>query len=80
MESFLGQIQLFALGFVPRGWILCDGSSLPIAHYSAVFALLGTTYGGDGRTSFAVPNLKGKEPIPGLIYCLCLEGVFPMRE
>ena len=80
MESFLGQIQLFAFGFVPHGWRLCDGSSLPIAHNDAVFSLLGTTYGGDGSTNFALPNLKGKEPIPGLIYCVCVEGLYPMRD
>ena len=80
MESFLGQIQLFAFGFVPRGWIICDGSSLPIVHYNAVFSLLGTTYVGDGSTNFAVPNLKGKEPIPVSMYCLCLEGMYPTRE
>jgi microcystin-dependent protein len=80
MECFLGQIQLFALGFVPHGWRLCDGASLPIAHYTAVFSLLGTTYGGDGSTTFALPNLKGKEPIPGLIYCICVEGLYPSRD
>ncbi|HJV70267.1 phage tail protein [Ideonella sp.] len=80
MDAFLGQIQLFAFNFAPMGWMPCDGRSLPISQYTAVFALVGTTYGGDGRTNFALPNLAGKEPIPGSSYCICVEGVFPSRQ
>jgi microcystin-dependent protein len=80
MEPFLGQIQLFALGFVPHGWRLCDGASLPIAQHPAVFSLLGATYGGDGSSTFALPDLKGKEPIPGLISCICVDGIYPPRD
>ena len=80
MDPILGQIRLFAFNFVPKGWMLCDGKSLPINQYSAVFALLGTTYGGDGVTKFALPDLKGKEPIAGSAYCICMQGVFPSRE
>jgi len=80
VESFLGQIQLFAFNFAPAGWMPCDGRSLPISQYSAVFSLVGATYGGDGRTNFALPNLAGKEPIPGSAYCICMEGTFPSRQ
>lgn len=80
MDAILGQIRLFAFNFAPRGWMLCDGTTLPISQYTAVFSLVGTTYGGDGRTTFALPNLKGKEPIPGSTYCICMEGVFPSRQ
>lgn len=80
MDPILGTIQLFAFNFVPRGWMLCDGTTLPIGQYSAVFALLGTTYGGNGQTTFALPNLKGKEPLPGSVLCICMEGVFPQRQ
>ena len=80
MDPILGQIQLFAFNFVPKGWMLCDGTALPISQYQAVFALVGTTYGGDGRSTFALPNLKGKEPIPGTEYCICVEGIFPSRQ
>lgn len=80
MDSFLGQIQLFAFNFEPVGWMLCDGKTLPISQYTAVFALLGTTYGGDGQTNFALPNLAGKEPIPGSRYCICVQGIFPQRQ
>ncbi len=62
MEPFIGQIQLFGFNFAPRGWALCDGQLLPINQNSALFSLLGTIYGGDGRTSFALPDLRGRVP------------------
>ena len=66
MESYLATIILFAGNFAPRGWALCDGQLLQIQQYSAVFSLIGTTYGGDGRTTFALPDLRGRAPIhPG---------------
>lgn len=66
MEPFLGQIMFFAGNFAPRGWALCDGQLLPIAQNSALFSILGTTYGGDGRTTFALPDLRGRIPLhPG---------------
>lgn len=71
MEPFIGQIQLFGFAFAPRGWALCDGALLPINENSALYALLGTIYGGDGRTTFGLPDLRGRAPIhfgngPGL--------------
>lgn len=80
MEFFLGQIALFAFNFTPEGWAPCEGQSLPMASNQALFALLGVTYGGDGRTIFSRPNLKGKEPIPGLHYCIATTGLFPSRQ
>jgi len=66
MEPFLAEIILFAGNFAPRGWALCQGQILPINQNQALFSLLGTTYGGDGRTSFALPDLRGRVPIhPG---------------
>lgn len=66
MEPFLGEIQMVAFNFAPRGWALCDGQVLPIAQNQALFAILGTTYGGDGNVSFALPNLNGRSPVgPG---------------
>ncbi|MDN5848787.1 MAG: tail fiber protein [Nitrococcus sp.] len=59
-EPFIGEIQAFAFNFVPRGWAICDGALLPIAQYTALFSLLGTTYGGDGKTTFGLPNLVGR--------------------
>ncbi len=60
MDPFLGQIQPFGFNFAPRGWGKCDGQLLPIASYTALFSLLGTTFGGDGRTTFALPDLRGR--------------------
>ena len=62
-EPFLAQIKIVGFNFAPRGWALCDGQILPIAQNNALFSLLGTTYGGDGRTSFALPDLRGRVPI-----------------
>ena len=66
MNPFLAQIVMFAGNFAPRGWALCDGQLLPISQNQALFSLLGTTYGGDGRTTFALPDLRGRASIhPG---------------
>jgi microcystin-dependent protein len=66
MEAFIGQITLFAGNFAPRAWMLCNGQLLSIAQNTALFSILGTTYGGDGQTTFALPNLQGRVPIhPG---------------
>ena len=71
MDPFLGQILLFAGNFAPRGWALCEGQLLAINQYQALYSILGTTYGGDGRTSFGLPDLRGRSPVsqgdgPGL--------------
>jgi len=70
-EPFIGEIRLFASWYAPRGWAFCNGQLLQISQYSALFSLLGTNYGGDGRTTFALPDLRGRVPIhagsgPGL--------------
>ncbi len=59
---FLSEIRIFSFGFAPKGWALCNGQLLPINQNQALFSLLGTTYGGDGRTNFALPNLQGRMP------------------
>jgi microcystin-dependent protein len=71
MEPFIGQIQLFGFGWAPQGWATCDGQLLSISSNTALFSLLGTTYGGDGTTTFALPDLRGRVPMhqgqgPGL--------------
>jgi microcystin-dependent protein len=70
-DPFLAEIIMFAGNFAPRGWAFCDGQLLPISQNTAVFSLLGTTFGGDGRTTFALPDLRGRVPVhagsgPGL--------------
>ena len=65
-EPFIGEIIMFAGNFAPRGWALCDGQLLPIAQNAALFSILGTTYGGDGRTTFGLPEMRGRVPMhPG---------------
>ncbi len=65
-EPFIAEVRIFPYNFAPRGWANCDGQLLPIAQNTALFALIGTLYGGDGRTTFGLPNLKGRAVIhPG---------------
>ena len=65
-EPFIAEIRIFAGSFSPRGWAFCNGQLLPIAQNTALFSLTGTTYGGDGRTSFALPDMRGRMPMhPG---------------
>jgi microcystin-dependent protein len=70
-EPFVGEIRMFAGNFAPRGWALCDGQLLAVSQNDALFSLLGTIYGGDGRTTFGLPDLRGRIPVhagtgPGL--------------
>lgn len=62
-EPFLGEIRIVSFNFAPKGWAFCNGQLLPINQNQALFSLLGTTYGGDGRVNFALPNLQGHTPI-----------------
>lgn len=62
-EPFLSEIRIMSFGFPPRGWALCDGQLLPINQNQALFSLLGTTFGGDGRVNFGLPDLRGRVPI-----------------
>lgn len=62
-EPFLAEIRLMSFNFPPKGWALCNGQLLPINQNQALFALLGTTYGGDGRVNFALPDLRGRSPL-----------------
>ncbi len=70
-NPYIGQIALFAFNFAPQSWHLCDGSLLPINQYQALYALLGTTYGGNGSSTFGIPDLRSRRPVgmgsgPGL--------------
>lgn len=71
MDPFVAEIRIFAGNFAPRGWAFCNGQILPLSQNTALFSLLGTTYGGDGRSNFALPDLQGRAPMfygqgPGL--------------
>lgn len=63
MDGFLAQILLFAGDFAPRGWAVCRGQLLPIGQHETLFAVIGTRYGGDGVTTFALPDLRGRVPV-----------------
>ena len=70
-EPFIGEIMLFTGNYAPAGWAPCDGQTMPIAEYDMLFNLIGTTYGGDGTNTFALPDLRGRVPVnqgagPGL--------------
>jgi len=62
-EPFLAEVRIVGFNFAPRGWAFCDGQILPINQNQSLYSLLGTTYGGDGRTTFALPDLRGRTPI-----------------
>ena len=82
--SYLGSIMLFAGNFAPQGWMYCNGATLSIQQYEALFSLLGTTYGGDAEQVFKLPNLVGPvstgsgTSLP-LNYIICTEGIYPTR-
>jgi microcystin-dependent protein len=66
MDPFVAEIRIFPFNFAPKGWAWCDGQLLPLSQNTALFSLLGTTYGGDGRSNFALPDLQGNAPMhPG---------------
>jgi len=62
-QPYVGEIRIFAGNFAPAGWMFCEGQLLPISEYETLFNLIGTTYGGDGQSTFALPDLRGRIPI-----------------
>ena len=76
MEPILGQVELFAFAFAPTGYLPCNGQLLAIADNTALYSVIGTTYGGDGKTSFALPNLQPVTP-QGPGYYIAFVGNFP---
>ncbi|MFN8429044.1 MAG: tail fiber protein [Spirosomataceae bacterium] len=62
-QPYIGEIRMFAGNFAPAGWMFCEGSLLPISEYETLFQLIGTTYGGDGESTYALPDLRGRIPI-----------------
>ena len=77
MNPIIGTITLFSASFAPQGWMQCNGAVLPIAQYMALFALIGTTYGGNGETNFMIPNLPGVQNSgnPGTVnYYIAVQG------
>lgn len=77
---FLGEVRAMPFGFVPNGWMACQGQELPIGQYTGLFSLLLTTYGGNGESTFALPTLAPLAADTGTLqYCLALQGVYPSR-
>lgn len=77
--DFIGEILMFGGTFCPRGYVRADGHLLPIAQNQALFSLYGTNYGGDGRTTFGVPDLTRFAP-EGILYCVADQGIYPSRS
>src|SRR5204862_1951003 len=76
MDPFVAEIRILPFNFAPKGWAFCDGQLLPISQNTALFSLLGTTYGGDGKSTFALPNLQGSAPMhPGQGFGLSLHDL-----
>jgi len=89
MEPLLGEVKTFAGNFAPNGWALCDGQLLSINQNQALFSILGTTYGGDGRTNFALPKMRanslmtdwlGEDDSTTVKFIIALVGIYPTRD
>lgn len=78
-QPALGQIELFGFSFCPRDWLPARGQLLPINRYQSLYSLFGTNYGGDGRTTFALPKLPVAEA-GAPVYCVAVKGLFPTRR
>jgi microcystin-dependent protein len=85
MNTYIGSILLVAFNYAPQGWAFCQGQLMNISQNSALFSLLGTTYGGDGKATFALPNLTGAKAMTDangnpLQWIIALEGLYPPRD
>jgi len=80
MEPILGEIQLYSFTFGMEQWAKCEGQLLNISSYQALYSIIGTTYGGNGITTFALPDLRGAEPVPGMAYHIAMVGAYPQRS
>ena len=79
-ESYLGEALLVGFNFCPRDTIAAEGQLLPIDQFQALYSLFGMTYGGDGRQTFALPDLREKAPVDGMRYCIVSYGIYPPRQ
>lgn len=80
MEYLIGQILLLPYGFAPWGYRLCDGSIVNIYENTALFSLIGVNFGGNGTTTFALPDLRGTSPVAGMEYYIVFNGLYPTRD
>ncbi|MCP4147940.1 MAG: tail fiber protein [bacterium] len=77
MNQYLGTVKLFAIHYAPRGWLRCEGQLLQIEQYEPLYTLLGTTYGGNGETTFALPDLRDKAPAKDVFYNIFVLPDYP---
>jgi microcystin-dependent protein len=80
MDYIIGTIMLLPYTFAPMDMMKCTGQTLSVSQYAALFSLIGNTYGGDGKTTFCLPNMIGFEPIPYLNCYMVIEGFYPTRD
>ena len=82
MVGYISQIGLFPYTFAPKGWLPCEGQLLEISANQTLYSLIGNRFGGDGRTSFALPDLRSKAPLPGMAYHIytSASGIVPTRD
>lgn len=80
MDYYIGQIQLFPYNYAPQDWLFCQGQTLQVMQNQALFSLIGIKFGGNGSTTFMLPDLRGTEPIPGMQYAICTQGIYPPRN
>lgn len=86
LEPFIGMIKLFPYQFIPMDWMECDGSTLNIQQNQALYSLIGAQFGGDGRNTFKLPDLRNALPYPGAqgqkayVYCMAISGIYPSRD
>ncbi len=80
MEQLIGEIKLFPFGFAPIQWMLCNGAVLQIQQNTALFSLVGNKFGGNGTTTFALPNLANTSAVAGMEYYIAVQGYYPSRS
>jgi microcystin-dependent protein len=80
MDQYIGSIQLFPYSFAPVCWQLCNGAILQIIQNQALYSLIEAKFGGDGKTTFGLPNLTGTSPVPGMEYYIAINGIYPTRS
>jgi microcystin-dependent protein len=80
MDTYIGEIHLFPYDKIPYGWKLCNGEILQVVQNSALFSLIGNKFGGNGSTTFALPNLLNDTPVAGMNYYMAIYGYYPPRD
>lgn len=80
MDFYIGEIELFPFGFAPMGWMLCNGAIMQIVQNQALYSLIGNKFGGNGTSTFGIPNMMNDTPAVGMNYYICIMGIYPSRQ